>query len=640
MGFKIGAAFRLGSLLVGVNLLLATAAPAQVRVQRITNDKTIKMHVQISADGSTVAWNETASIPNVPGEEFSVVKAAATDGSWTREIYRSPKGARYTDPKFTAGGNKLHGPHATPGDDNNYCIYNDDPQLRLSADGSVLVMNMREIYPGGWCYGYGVADLKKNTLKYVPLVIPEGMGFHGTDHDNVQFCNNGATFGVSGDGRFIVYPFTCWGAGDYYNAFALAALDLESGKARRLMGYVSFGGDNAVKVDPQSPCFMSGSRMDIMGNTVAVIGKFLGGEESCFVTSLDKGEIKLLTKSDAWPRVVGEGRVALPSNGQWHLYDRGGGEPLHFACPVNGLWSWPFWDGAAGAVTRPFFARDTQELTLVRGDGGKKVILRPGEQGLAPDWKMGSWSLGDHNHLTPDGSAMVLEMISPDLKQMDLFLVTLKEKSKPAVAKEPGSTTKEPSAAKGSLEAFPEEQAAMDALARSETAENRRNLARIRYCRAVQLAEYGWRENKAEAVELAISYVESATRLAPEKAEYWFFLGRACWDVPENRKALLLAEDALKCAIKLKPDYVTARLLLGRIFMRQERYDRALTEFETAVSQDLSLAGSPLIDEMAAAYRADSQSERGEKFFRQLLPRVSAANRSRVTQWLKTEAAQ
>jgi tetratricopeptide (TPR) repeat protein len=132
----------------------------------------------------------------------------------------------------------------------------------------------------------------------------------------------------------------------------------------------------------------------------------------------------------------------------------------------------------------------------------------------------------------------------------------------------------------------------------------------------------------AAQAEIALNQVrsaranyEQATRLEPENAEAWYGLSisdrvLAEQEVksrkPETSRAFMDAsEQAMQRAMKLNPDSVRARMLLGESFRIAEQYEDSLREYRAATAEQPRLAAA--WSGLAASYSASGDDENAQK---------------------------
>lgn len=122
-------------------------------------------------------------------------------------------------------------------------------------------------------------------------------------------------------------------------------------------------------------------------------------------------------------------------------------------------------------------------------------------------------------------------------------------------------------------------------------------------------------------VDRARTYYDRATRLDPENAEAWYGLGIADRVLAEqslknsrsdlSSKLMDASTEAMRRAMKLNPDSVHARMILGESFRIAERYDESIREYKAATVEQPGLAAAWA--GLAAAYSASGDDERAQK---------------------------
>jgi tetratricopeptide (TPR) repeat protein len=86
-----------------------------------------------------------------------------------------------------------------------------------------------------------------------------------------------------------------------------------------------------------------------------------------------------------------------------------------------------------------------------------------------------------------------------------------------------------------------------------------------------------------ERLERAISFSENVVRLAPFDFRWWIDLGRAYEDAEKYEQA----ENALRRAVELAPNYVYPRWQLGNFYLRRDRSDEAFAELKKATAGNI-----------------------------------------------------
>src|SRR5574340_791217 len=224
---------RFWPVLAATAVLLAGTAPAYATaVRRVTSDGKPKYGITLCGNGSTVAWLEVLRDPSVSPEDIVVVKAAATDGSWSRELFRYSSGA-FLGP--------LKGPHYDAAD-RNYRLNLRTQKILLSHDGKRMVLLLDEFQSRHYEF-FLTLDLPAGTPRLHAPVLPPGMGeFTGYTNYNssgVWLPNGALEHALSDDGRFLFFNVIAFGSigGNGKTLDALVAVDLDTGKAVRVVGY-------------------------------------------------------------------------------------------------------------------------------------------------------------------------------------------------------------------------------------------------------------------------------------------------------------------------------------------------------------------------------------------------------------------
>lgn len=137
---------------------------------------------------------------------------------------------------------------------------------------------------------------------------------------------------------------------------------------------------------------------------------------------------------------------------------------------------------------------------------------------------------------------------------------------------------------------------------------------------AAPLLAAGQAEIALNQVHSARAHYEQATHLDAENAEAWYGLSisdRVLAEQavksgkPEASRAFMDAsESAMQRAMKLNPDSVRARMLLGESFRIAERYEDSIREYRAATSQQPTLAAA--WSGLAASYSASGDDENAQ----------------------------
>ncbi len=121
-------------------------------------------------------------------------------------------------------------------------------------------------------------------------------------------------------------------------------------------------------------------------------------------------------------------------------------------------------------------------------------------------------------------------------------------------------------------------------------------------------------------VRSARVHYEQATRLDPGNSEAWYGLSISDRVLAEqelksgkpktSRAFMDASEAAMQRAMKLNPDSVRARMLLGESFRIAERYEDSIREYQVATSEQPTLAAA--WSGLAASYSASGDDEKAQ----------------------------
>lgn len=169
-------------------------------------------------------------------------------------------------------------------------------------------------------------------------------------------------------------------------------------------------------------------------------------------------------------------------------------------------------------------------------------------------------------------------------------------------------------------EAYPDERAAMAAVAQDPTPENKHRLATLRLTYAMRFAENARQTRNPALLRTAAAYAKTATELEPENAEGWWVTGLLFYHLqPDDPRAATLAEQALRRAVALDADRAVARLQLGQLLMEQERYDEGLDHLAAALQANPRFAEPPMLSALLVGYTLLGRTEEGERTLAALL---------------------
>jgi hypothetical protein len=384
---------------------------SKITVRRITSDGVGKYGIMLSGGGTTVGWLEVINDPKLSPQDIVIVKAAATDGSWNKELFRSSNGA------WISG---LRGPHYDPSD-TYYNLKQGGEKIVFSRDGTRMVLQIDEWARSRHYDYWDVIDVRSGAGKLMPIAIPPGMGtytgYTNYDAHGVWLTNGTQGYTLSEDGRFIVYSIKAFGVlgGNGKSADALVAMNLDTGAAVRIAGYRAMdSADNLILGDPD----YTETRVSSAGNKVV-----FACNNAYYVGDFNVSPLQRVTAGESSiPQLVGGGQyVAEEHTGAF--YPVAGDNKVSTAVPGRGGFDFPFWDGEAGFITHPHLSHG-DEVGIVRASGYTPLI-KAGEEGLPPGWRFGVMQLSSaytYSLISADGKRVLLSLVSPDGKQ-DLFLL-------------------------------------------------------------------------------------------------------------------------------------------------------------------------------------------------------------------------
>ena len=172
------------------------------------------------------------------------------------------------------------------------------------------------------------------------------------------------------------------------------------------------------------------------------------------------------------------------------------------------------------------------------------------------------------------------------------------------------------------VEPFSDELAAMQAYKENPDDGNRKTLADIRYNHAIGLYNISEDKPERDAFAMSLYYAEAAALADPANARNWSLVGQLYAKAGDSPAAVSMAENALRTALEIHPQSLKSRLLLGTILYKQERYDAAMEQIESAIRQDPEAALAEVVYMLNMAYVMDFQYARGEVFWAEILKRT------------------
>jgi tetratricopeptide (TPR) repeat protein len=179
-----------------------------------------------------------------------------------------------------------------------------------------------------------------------------------------------------------------------------------------------------------------------------------------------------------------------------------------------------------------------------------------------------------------------------------------------------------------SQEILAREKFAQKAFLAEDAPETRGALAKVRYDHAFAILNNPWMAAKKAWLEEAVGYSKSAEALEPKNAAPAFLTGLLFHELAKSdKKAIVMAEQSLRHAVVLDPEYAPAWLELGLMMMESERSWEAMTAIEQALRNDPMKTAMVAIGPLTAMYAINDEGARGLAFFRELYtdnPEVSA----------------
>ncbi len=399
------------SLMMIAGIRLTAFSAPDFAVRRITADGVGKFGVMLSGSGATAGWLEFVDDPKVSSQEIVIVKAAATDGSWNKELFRSSNGAWISGVK---------GPHYNSSD-TSYNLKQGQQKILFSRDGSRMVIHIDEFAKSQHHDYFDVIDVRTGAARLLPVAVPPGMGtFTGYTNYNshgVWLTNGTLGQALSEDGRYVIYSLKAFGtlAGNGKTLDALVAMDLDTGAAVRIAGYRSM--DSAGNLTPGDMEY-SEARASSTGNRVV-----FAFNNAYYAGDFNGSPLQRIAPGDSGtPQSVGNGQyVAEERTG--NFYPVAGGSTITTSLPGRGGFQFPFWDGEAGFILHPHLSHEG-ETVIVRA-GKAMPLIKSGQEGLPAGWNFGVKQLSSsytYSLVSSDGRSVLLSLISPEGKQ-DLFLL-------------------------------------------------------------------------------------------------------------------------------------------------------------------------------------------------------------------------
>jgi tetratricopeptide (TPR) repeat protein len=180
------------------------------------------------------------------------------------------------------------------------------------------------------------------------------------------------------------------------------------------------------------------------------------------------------------------------------------------------------------------------------------------------------------------------------------------------------------------LKPFADEQAAMQALEREPSPEHRAALAAIRFNHAGSLMEAYTETGDPGMLFWALDYAESAVELDPAQARYWFLKGYLYGQTGASPEMEDQAEAALRRAAALDPGLTDAQVLLGALYVRQQRHDEAIPVLEDTIRRAPEAADALAYAALSQAYVFGRSTARGARFLQALIDRARQPDLARI----------
>jgi hypothetical protein len=389
--------------------LTSAFQPAAASVRRVTADGNAKYGITLCGDGSTAAWLEVIKDASLSPDDITVVKAAATGGAWSKEIFRYSSGA------FLGG---IKGPHYDAAD-RGY-RFNLGGKILLSRDGKRVVLLIDEYAKSRHYDFFLVMDLPGGAARLQAPALPVGMGTvtGNTNYDSygVWLTNGVVGTALSDDGRFVFFNVKAFGSvgGNGKTLDALVAMDLDAGMAVRVAGYQAMDAKGALTAGEME---YAETRLNSSGDRVAFAcagAYWVGDAKGSPLRRVAAGENNA-------PLLAGEGRYLVESHtGSFYPVD--GGARVTLAVPGRGGFVFPVWDGQPGFILQPSLSVG-EEVALVRASG-TSALVKAGEQGLPAGAKFGVAAISSaytYQLASNDGGRVLLSVFGADGKN-DLYL--------------------------------------------------------------------------------------------------------------------------------------------------------------------------------------------------------------------------
>lgn len=169
-------------------------------------------------------------------------------------------------------------------------------------------------------------------------------------------------------------------------------------------------------------------------------------------------------------------------------------------------------------------------------------------------------------------------------------------------------------------ELFPDEALAVAQYQAEPGPERIFELADIRTRHALRLVREAIEQDDPDLYVRAADYAESAVALVPDNPMAWYRLGELFAALAhEDPRIAAYAEVYLGEALQLDPELAGARLSLARVLDHLGEAERAMDEWERALSELETLAILENLEPLCAIYRREECLDRGIAFLRGLL---------------------
>ena len=390
------------------------------RIQRLTDNKAGKPCIIVCEDGSRIAWIEEVERP-APENTVYLIKASNTDTQGVQELFLLPGMNSSLKAQCLMDGQiqSITGPHFKQSD-LNYRIMGVLPKLGLSRDGRFLMLCVVEQYNTTVRSPFFIRlDLEEKTHELLCPVVPEALGTIGIQYPTAQFDSQ--HWAMNPAGTALAYALTSVD----HRATAVVLWDLETGEARRLLGYETMYEDAHYDC-PVDQSVLYGNRV-MLGDRVATIAGRTSTGDGLWRIPLDGAPPSWIPAQYATPGIAAGDHLYYRSNqpATWLQTDGSVSTIFEQDADLDGQHVTPFWGEGPHAYT---LDRDHQQIMQLSGQAAEPIVQTSALE-LPEHWGIRmspTSSAASYQLVSGSGEVLVLPAQNQqNFHEMDLYVIKL-----------------------------------------------------------------------------------------------------------------------------------------------------------------------------------------------------------------------